>query len=447
MAPATTTADGGPQEPIFTPAFWTLMASNAFLRLSTFMLVTLVPVFAVAEGMGTTVAGLTTTAFMVAALAFRPSAGRLTDQHGRYAVLMVGAVTMTLASLTFVFTLPAWALLAVRFVHGFGFSFSSTAAGTVATDIIPERRLSEGIGYLGLEQTLTMVVGPAAALAIMDAAGFSWAFGVASAFALLHVLLRLPLRRRLKATDAAARRRRADRARAAVMAAHPAHGGEGADAVERTDAGHGATRGAGSEAGPGAGAGTVEHRWWHRIVDRDAWKPSSLMLLLMVPGAACSTFLAIHVLEKGLGNAGLFFATSGVAVGAARLVVGRLERRFGNGWTIGVGTVLVIAAMLCVAWTPNVLVLGVAGAVYGAGWGTVQPSVSAMAVLSAPKERRGAANSTFFMALDTAQAASSALLGLAATAWGVGSVFGIAAGVGAAALALFLTMKARGVLA
>lgn len=407
MAPATTTADGGPQEPIFTPTFWTLMASNAFLRLSTFMLVTLVPVFAVAEGMGTTVAGLTATAFMVAALGFRPIAGRLTDHHGRYAVLMVGALTMTLASLTFVFALPAWALLAVRFVHGFGFSFSSTAAGTVATDIIPERRLSEGIGYLGLEQTLTMVVGPAAALAIMDAAGFSWAFGVASAFAVAHVLLRLPLRRRLKETDAAARQRRAGQDR---------------------------------QVGP-------EHRWWHRIVDRDAWKPSSLMLLLMVPGAACSTFLAIHVLEKGLGNAGLFFATSGVAVGAARLVVGRLERRFGNGWTIGVGTVLVIAAMLCVAWTPNVLVLGVAGAVYGAGWGTVQPSVNAMAVLSAPKERRGAANSTFFMALDTAQASSSALLGLAATAWGVGSVFGISAGVGAAALVLFLTMKARGVLA
>lgn len=407
MSPATTTADGGPQEPIFTPTFWTLMASNAFLRLSTFMLVTLVPVFAVAEGMGTTVAGLTTTAFMVAALGFRPTAGRLTDQHGRYAVLMVGALTMTLASLTFVFALPAWALLAVRFVHGFGFSFSSTAAGTVATDIIPERRLSEGIGYLGLEQTLTMVVGPALALAIMDAAGFSWAFGVASAFAVAHVLLRLPLRRRLKETDAAARQRRAGQDR---------------------------------QVGP-------EHRWWHRIVDRDAWKPSSLMLLLMVPGAACSTFLAIHVLEKGLGNAGLYFATSGVAVGVARLFVGRLERRFGNGWTIGVGTVLIVAAMLCVVWTPNVLVLGVAGAVYGAGWGTVQPSVNAMAVLSAPKERRGAANSTFLMALDTAQASSSALLGLAATAWGVGSVFGIAAGVGAAALALFLTMKARGVLA
>ncbi len=413
MAPATTTADGGPQEPIFTPAFWTLMASNAFLRLSTFMLVTLVPVFAVAEGMGTTVAGLTTTAFMVAALAFRPSAGRLTDQHGRYAVLMVGAVTMALASLTFVFALPAWALLAVRFVHGFGFSFSTTAAATVATDIIPERRLSEGIGYLGLEQTLTMVIGPAMALAIMDAAGFSWAFGVASAFALLHVLLRLPLRRRLRESDAAARRRLAEGRAAAEQAA---------DAPS-------------------------DRRWWHRLVDRDAWRPSSLMLLLMVPGAACSTFLAIHVIEQGLGNAGVYFAASGVAVGVARLFVGRLERRFGNGWTIGVGTVLIVAAMLCVVWTPNLLVLGVAGAVYGAGWGTVQPSVNAMAVLSAPKERRGAANSTFFMALDTAQASSSALLGLAATAWGVGSVFGISAGVGAAALVLFLTMKARGVLA
>ena len=48
MAPAKTTADGGPPEPIFTPTFWTLMASNALLRLSTFMLVTPVPVFAVA---------------------------------------------------------------------------------------------------------------------------------------------------------------------------------------------------------------------------------------------------------------------------------------------------------------------------------------------------------------------------------------------------------------
>lgn len=434
MAPAQTPAvTGGPQEPIFTPTFWTLMASNACLRMSTFMIVTLVPVFAVAEGMGTTVAGLTTTAFMLAALAFRPTAGRLTDQHGRYAVLMVGAVTMTLASLTFVFALPAWALLAMRFVHGFGFSFSTTASATVATDIIPERRLSEGIGYLGLEQTLTMVIGPAVALAIMDAAGFSWAFGIASAVAVAHVLLRLPLRKRLKESDRASRQRRADLSCREAMAAHPVHGAEGAEAAVR-EADEAAVRAAG-------------HRWWHRLVDRDAWKPSSLMLLLMVPGAASSTFLAIHVIERGLGNAGLFFAASGVAVGVARLFVGRIERRVGNTWTIGVGTVLIIAAMLCVMWAPSALVLGVAGAVYGAGWGTVQPSVNAMAVLSAPRERRGSANSTFFMALDTAQATSSALLGLAATAWGVGSVFGIAAGVGAAALVLFLTMKARGVLA
>lgn len=430
MSPATAPAvTGGAQEPIFTPTFWTLMASNAFLRLSTFMLVTLVPVFAVAEGMGTTVAGLTTTAFMVAALALRPTAGRLTDQHGRYAVLMVGAVVMTVASLTFAFALPAWALLAMRFVHGVGFSFSTTASATVATDIIPERRLSEGIGYLGLEQTLTMVIGPAMALAIMDAAGFSWAFGVASVFAVLHVLLRLPLRRRLRQTDAAARRRREDQRRAEAFAAHPSRAEAGAEQAEAAE------------------DAALQRRWWHRIVDPDAWKPSSLMLLLMVPGAASSTFLAIHVLEQGLGNAGLYFATSGVAVGVARLFVGRLERRFGNGWTIGVGTVLIIAAMLAVLWMPNVLVLALAGAVYGAGWGTVQPSVNAMAVLSAPKERRGAANSTFFMALDTAQAAGSALLGLAATAWGVGSVFGLSAAVGAAALVLFLTMKARGVLA
>ena len=52
-------------------------------------------------------------------------------------------------------------LLAVlRVIHGVTWAVSTTAVGTAITDIIPDSRRGEGMGWYGMAMTIAMAIGP-----------------------------------------------------------------------------------------------------------------------------------------------------------------------------------------------------------------------------------------------------------------------------------------------
>ncbi|KAA9159030.1 MFS transporter [Amycolatopsis acidicola] len=404
LAPGSPRAGAEGAGRIFTVPFVSLMVANGLLRICTFMLIALVPLYVVQRGFSTTVAGLTTTCYMLAAVLVRPLSGRLVDTRGRYIVMVLGALLYMVATGLYVPTLPVWALLAVRALQGLGFSFNGTAVTTLATDLIPEGRMAEGLGYLGIEQTVAQLFAPWFALTLLGAFGYRVAFSVVFALGVLNLLVRFPLRKIAVRLDR--ERRAAERAR--------------------------------DETGAGP--------WWSRIVDEHAWRPSLIMFFLMFGGAAVNTFMAVHAIGHGIANAGLYYTASAVAVAVARLLVGRIERRFGAVWIIAPGITLIAAGLLGIAWSPGLPVLMAAGACYGLGFGSVQPGLNSMAVLSAARESRGLANSTFFMAMDLSQAIGAVALGALASAAGTGSVFVGAAAMAVLTFVLYFVLRARGFL-
>src|SRR5690606_35899133 len=64
-------------------------------------------------------------------------------------------------------------LLLLRALYGLGFGIGSTIIPTLVSNIIPTKRMGEGIGYFGLSTSLAMSVGPAIGLSIMKQQGFS----------------------------------------------------------------------------------------------------------------------------------------------------------------------------------------------------------------------------------------------------------------------------------
>jgi len=374
------------------------MVANGTLRVCTYMLITLVPLYVLSRGATATVAGLTTTCYMLAAVLARPVSGRLVDVRGRYLVMVAGATLYCLATGLYALTIPVWLVLGARALQGIGFSLNGTAVMTLATDLIPESRMAEGIGYLGLEQTVAQLFAPWLALAVQDAYGYRAAFSLVFGFGLITFLMRFPLRTVARAGDAARR------------------------AVPVPDS---------------------TSAWWTRIVDRDAWRPALIMFMLMLGGTVVNTFLAAYVAGHGV-NAGPFYTASAVAVAGSRLLGGRLQRRIGTGWTIAPGILLIAAGLLGVYWSPNLAVLMTSGACYGWGMGAVQPGLNSLAVLSAAKHRRGLANSTYFMALDLAQAIGAVTLGAFAELAGMSTVFLLAAAIATATCGTYLTLRARG---
>ena len=138
-----------------------VMAANFSLFFAFYVLTPLLPLY-LSEHFGATkdVIGLVLSGYTVTALLFRPFSGYFVDSFPRKTVLMVCFATF---SLFFAGYLAASTLLLftiVRTLHGGPFGALTVANSTVAIDVLPSSRRTEGIGYYGLSNNLAMAIAP-----------------------------------------------------------------------------------------------------------------------------------------------------------------------------------------------------------------------------------------------------------------------------------------------
>ena len=140
-------------------------------------------------------AGVMTGAFTLAALFIRIVAGKMLDKIGRRKVLMFGVGITVLSTVVYLLTNNIYIIIFLRVMQGVGFGISSTAIATIVTDVTPESRMLEGIGYSGVGITITTAIGPSIALALVgeNYDKFNVLFIVTAAVALFTILLSFKL--------------------------------------------------------------------------------------------------------------------------------------------------------------------------------------------------------------------------------------------------------------
>lgn len=114
-------------------------------------------------GGSTATSGFLATIYTVAACLSRPINGALTDRLGRRTMMCAGAVLFALSCLFCSWARGLAVVFLLRALMGIGYSAASTADNTASTDVIPASRMSEGIGYFGISQSLSSAIGPAIA--------------------------------------------------------------------------------------------------------------------------------------------------------------------------------------------------------------------------------------------------------------------------------------------
>lgn len=339
------------------PRLWTrdfalLLASQALYFVGVYLLLPTLPLFVVALGGAEASAGMVLGFFTFAAMLVRPLTGWALDTYGRRAILFVGL------GLTFVVILAhEWAagiglLLVLRLVHGVGFGFETTAGGTLASDLAPGPRLGEGMGYFTLAMGLPMAVAPAVGLSLTADGDFTSLFllaaGLTGAALLMAGFIRAPR-------------------------------------VER-----------------GGGRLSVS-----TLFERSSLLPATGIFLLTMTYAPILAFIALYGEERGIGNVGSFFAVFAVVLAVVRPLSGRLADRWGYLRTATLGLVFVTVGLVVLALAGNLALILAAGVLYGAGYGTSQPSLQALTVYGVAPARRGAAMAAFFFAYDLGIAVGS----------------------------------------
>src|SRR5690625_2713847 len=174
---------------IWTRDFIQIVLANFFILLGFQMTLPTLPLFVKELGGSDQWIGIIVGAFTFSALIFRPYAGQLLEAKGRGFVYMLGLAIFAISVGSFAFVMSIGLLVFWRIVQGFGFGFSSTASGTIATDLIPPARRGEGMGYFGLAGNLAMALGPALGLMLVGKITFTALFLICATTDLIALLL------------------------------------------------------------------------------------------------------------------------------------------------------------------------------------------------------------------------------------------------------------------
>ena len=138
-----------------------VMTANFALFFAFYVLTPLLPLY-LSEHFGATkdVIGLVLSGYTITALLFRPFSGYVVDSFPRKTVLMIsfGAFAIFFAGYLAASTLLLFMI--VRTLHGGPFGALTVANSTVAIDVLPSSRRTEGIGYYGLSNNLAMALAP-----------------------------------------------------------------------------------------------------------------------------------------------------------------------------------------------------------------------------------------------------------------------------------------------
>ena len=181
-----------------------VMAANFLLFGAFYLFTPLLPIY-LSEHFGATkdVIGMALSGFSLTALLCRPFSGFFVDSFPRKRVLMVFFLLFTVF---FVGYLTAGTLLMftlVRTLHGGPFGSLTVANSTVAIDVLPSSRRTEGIGYYGLSNNLAMALAPTVGVSIYRfTSSFELLFWIALLMAVLGMAVdatvRLPHRKVVK---------------------------------------------------------------------------------------------------------------------------------------------------------------------------------------------------------------------------------------------------------
>ncbi|MFX3632836.1 MAG: MFS transporter [Candidatus Pristimantibacillus sp.] len=384
------------QEKLWTKSFIVLTASYLLLFLSLQMLLSPFPAYAKEQfHPGDFTLSLVTSLFALAAIVTRFATAALLCKVHRNTILFSGLIILSVATVLYPYAASMTQLLGLRVLFGIGFGMTSTVLPTLVSQIIPHKRIGEGIGYFGLSTSIAMSIGPMIGLSVIKDYGFTTLsmLGTLSAVLIIPLLL---LSRSIPPQP--------------VKVAKP---------VTTTEV---------SKKKPSMAG---------------MWLPALLNMLMSITYGGVLGFLALYGEEKNLAQIGLFFLFIAFTVLIVRPISGRLFDRKGPLLVLVPGAIIVVASLLILSYANSLPMVLLSALLYGFGFGAIQPTTQAWMIREAAPEQHSTANSLYYNSIDLGVALGSMLLGVVASASNYSIMYRYSAGVMVVFLAIYLISHVR----
>lgn len=327
------------------------MTGNFLLFFAFFLLTPLLPIYLdeVFEADKDTI-GLVLSGYVVAGLLVRPFSGFLVDTFDRKKVLSLCFLVFFVFFAGYVGAGTLLMFAIVRTMHGIPFGAVTVANSTVAMDVLPSSRRTEGIGYYGLSNNLAMALAPSVGIWMYDATGsFTLLFWTAFALSGLGYWV---------ATSIHTRRREPIKDKPKLS--------------------------------------------WDRFFLTRAWLLAVNIAFFAWCWGCLSNYVALYgrdVLGVTDGT-GVFFTLVAVGLFTSRILSRNELRRGRITLSCAEGVLMSLVAYTLFAAVPAQWSFYASGLILGLGNGHMYPAFLNMFVTMAPNSRRGTANSSILIAWD-----------------------------------------------
>ncbi len=343
--------------PLWTKNFILACLANFLLYFAFYMLLPTLPLYLIETfDARPGLVGTVLSSYIAAALIIRPFSGYLLDSFSRKPLYFLSYLLFVAVFAGYLAAGTLMAFTLYRILHGFTFGTVSVAGATVIIDILPSSRRGEGLGYFGITNNLAMAFGPMAGLMLNDATGsfsaifllslFSGSLGVVCVY-LLHIEPRPKVKHARLSLD-----------RFFLLNGIPA---------------------------------------------------CINILLLGIPYAMMTTYVALYAQQLGIGSAGLFFTLLAVGLIGSRLFSGARVDKGQISVMILLGIVIVTGGYMLFASLEGLQNAGFlavkplffgSALIFGIGYGTMFPAFNTLFVQLAHNHQRGTAMSTYLTGWD-----------------------------------------------
>ncbi|MBM6751872.1 MFS transporter [Mediterraneibacter glycyrrhizinilyticus] len=326
-----------------------LVLTATFFYMSSPMLVTpLITGFAENIGATAAVMGFVGGLMNLVSLFCRPLAGNLADRLSKYKVSFIGGVFMTAACVGYVFAPNEAVLVISRIINGFGFACCSVCMSTWMSNMLPKEKVGSGMGVYGTMNALGMALAPAIGVSVYQRFGYRTAFVIALVFS------------------------------AAIMIVIQFIGDKGEPEETLT-----------------------EEKKHFELIDVRVIPISFIIMLFAIPYCATQSFLVTYTeVRKLTVTVSMFFPFYAVVLIILRLTLRNLFDKLPFGVFLGASCVCELIAILLLAVMRNNVMMFLAAAFLAGGYGIMSSVCQSTAILLAGKEKRGLANSTYYIGLD-----------------------------------------------
>lgn len=370
---------------LWNKSFILLMIANFFYFGSFYLLIPTMPQYVASLGGDAGDIGVVMGSFTLAAVLVRPYCGRLSDDHGRKKLMLLGSGLFIFFPVMYGMIGTIAGLLTLRLVHGLAHASFMASSSAYLADWAPPDRRGEVFGMYGISNVLAMALFPAIGTTVTSGSGdFTKLFTLSALCAATGFISVTPL----------------------------------------------------AEIGSYQNKSATPNLW-EIGRRRSVLIPALTLFSAATSYGAVITFLPVFLPTRGDYNVGLFFTVYAVSTLVSRVVMGKVADRIERRKVITPVMILIAIASLMIASINSVGLLAIAAVLFGFGFGAFMPTLNALVVDRVAVRERGSALGFFTSFMDLGITAGSVIMGNVGAIWGYETMFYLCSFVVFAGLGLF----------